>query len=577
MKLVTKVMLLIVLLMTPVIALYAYSHRQTAGIVEKQLTIANENRLTVFMHQLEGTMEQVANYSNLLSQDPDFALLAGNVIPSNGYDYAMLLDTLQSKLKLFSLSTAWMNRIDIYFPMSRHAVSSYGLLPYDEAYLLANATRQWTYRAVRVNGLEKQAFTRFFIEPASASGDVRKASIVVEIHLMADNIVSLLDSFKTKGNNDPFLYQGQGKLLTNGSADMPLIRELIASGEMDAGIGAEGRKIVTLNGERYLVYGLASEELGWTLIDYAPLETILAPVTYSRNLFYVTAGLLLLMGVGAACLIYSQVQVPIRLLGEGTERLERGELSVRIGNVRQRDFTRLFGQFNRMAERLQYLIEKVYREELRAKEAVMKQLQSQINPHFLYNSLAYIVSMAQMNRVQPVIAMAYSLADYFRYTTRNERLDTTVREELAFIAAYIEIMDMQLRKITFQLDIPEPLNALVIPRLLFQPVVENAIVHGLEPKLGPGTIRIAGSAEDGWVRFAIEDDGVGLTDEAAARLAAALEDAGEGAESRGLRNVHLRLAHRFGAGAGVAVLRPETGGVRVVLSWPERSAEGGAS
>jgi len=567
MKLITKVMLLIVILMTPVIALYTLSQRIGTGIVEQQITIANQNRLAIFMHQIEGTLGQASQYSNLISQDPDFSTLAGNLIPSDGYEYAVLLDDLQNKLKLFSTSTAWMNRINLYFPGSGHAISSYSLIPYDEAYLRENVSDGWRFRTVRVNDIEKQAFTRFFVEPRSAAGDLRSASIVVEVDLMADNIVSLLDSFKTKGNNDPFLYGG-GEVLANTSADMDFIRRLIDTGAVTDEALKDGYRVVTVGGERYLVYALFSEELPWSLVDYAPLEDILAPVTYSRNLFYVTAALLLLMGVGAAYLIYSQVQVPIRLLGEGAERLERGELSTRIRNVKHGDFTRLFGQFNRMAARMQHLIEKVFREELRAKEAVMKQLQSQINPHFLYNSLAFIVSMAQLKRTEPVISMAYSLADYYRYTTRNEKLDATVREEIAFVSNYVEIMDMQLRKISYRLDVPEALAGLHVPRLLFQPLVENSILHGLEPKEGPGAIRIEGRVEAGFVVFVVEDDGAGMEDDALRRLnESLLAPDGEG-DIRGLRNVHQRIAHRYGAGAGLTLSRAASGGIRATLRWP---------
>ncbi|RKN70595.1 sensor histidine kinase [Paenibacillus ginsengarvi] len=571
MKLITKVICLIVILMSPVIALYAYSNAQSTRLVEEQLTIANRQRLAIFMHQIEAAMEQVSQYSNLISQEPDFAQFAGNVIPANGYDYAMLSDALQRKLSLFSTSTAWMNRINVYFPGSGHAVSSYSLLPYNIDYLLEQATTRWTYRTIRVDGAEKRAFTRFFIEPASAASDIRKADVVVEIDLMADNIERLLDSFKTKGNNDPFLYKGAGELVLNGSADEPTIRRLIEQEGSQIADSAGGYRSVSLDGRRYLVYGLVSPKIGWTLVDYVPLETILAPVTSSRNLFYVTACLLVLMGAGAAYLIYSQVQRPIRQLGEGTVRLERGDLAARLPSGTNRDFAGLFRQFNRMAEQQQHLIEKVYREQLRAKEAVMKQLQSQINPHFLYNSFAYIVSMAQMNRLEPVVSMAYSLSDYYRYSTRNERLDTTVKEEVAFVRSYMDIMNMQLRKIGYTIDMAPELESLVIPRLLLQPIVENAIIHGLEPKKGGGSIAITGRAADGTVCFTVEDDGVGLADEALERLNLSLKETEPPGDDCGLWNVHQRLEHRFGLDAGLLLTRSESGGVKVTLSWPDVS------
>jgi len=569
MKLITKVILLIVVLMTPVISLYAFSHRQSTRLVEEQITIANRNRLAVFMQQIEQTMDQVSLYSHLISQDPDFASLAGNVLPKDGYEYALLLDSLQRKLSLFGTSTAWMNRIVLYFPQSKHAISSYSLIPYEERSLPVTAAPEWSFREVDVNGLAKPAFTRYFVEPSSAAADVRQASVVVEVNLMADNIVSLLDSFKTKGNNDPFLYRSAEAYLPNRTADDALIRRLIAALPASGFDGGRGYAEVSIDGQRYLAYGLASPKLGWTLIDYVPLDTILAPVTASRNLFYATAGLLVAMGAAAAFLLYTQVQVPIRRLDEGARRLEAGDWSARIDNVKAREFAQLFRQFNRMAARIQHLIEKVYREELLRKEAVMKQLQSQINPHFLYNSLAYIVSMAQMNRTEPVVSMAYSLADYYRYSTRNETLEATVRDELDFVVSYIEIMNMQLRKIRFAVDVPESLESLEMPKLLLQPLVENAIVHGLEPKPGPGSIRIAGEETADRIRFVVEDDGVGLADEALAALNEAVRRPVAAGDGRGLWNVAQRIAHRFGPDARLYAEASDAGGVKVTIDWPK--------
>jgi Predicted signal transduction protein with a C-terminal ATPase domain len=573
MKLITKVILLIAALMLPVIALYAYSHRQSTKIVEEQITIANQQRLGIFLHQIEGTMEQVSQYSNLIAQDPDFSRLAGNILPSNGYDYALLLGALESKLRLFSMSTAWMNRINVYFPQSGHAISSYSSLEYDAEALLRDYSAVWDYRPVNVSGLTNQAFTRFFVEPASASSDLTRASIVVEINLMADNIASLLDTFKTKGNNDPFLYRAEDhEYVANDSADVSLIGQLIDSDSLGRIDPETGYREVRLDGNRYLVYALTSDKLGWTLVDYVPLESILKPVNESRTLFFLTADLLILMGAAAAYLIYFQVQVPIRMLGSGVERLEQGELSARIAYAKNKDFDSLFRGFNRMAKRMQHLIDKVFHEELRAKEAVMKQLQAQINPHLLYNSLAYIISMAQMNRIEPVISMSYNMANYYRYTTRTDKIDTTIGEEIAFVISYIEIMDMQLNKIAFEIDIPEELEAMVIPKLLLQPIVENAIVHGLEPKLGNGRLVIRAWAEEEIVRVTVEEDGEGMAEEAMRRVNEALLQPEAPDRSFGLWNVHHRMRLRFGSDAGLVVTRSELGGVMVLLQWPaERS------
>lgn len=567
MKLITKMLLLIAMLMIPVIVLYIYANNRSVGVVEEQINIANQNRLRLFLEKIEGAMDQASNFSNIITKDPELYEMTEAARPANRYDYAVLVDSIERKLGLFSLSTDWMSRFSLYFPASGRAISSHSSIAYDESYLAANLSARWVFRPITVNGIQKRAFTRYFVEPYAGITDLRQATIIVEVDLMEDNIVALLDSFKSQGNNDPFLYRAPDDYVLNGTADDRMARRIIESYDIAAGVGANNHDTIMLDNKRYLIYFFESPKLGWTLIDYVPLADIVAPLTNSRYLFYVTVGLLLFLGGAAAYLLYVHVQVPVELLTESVSKLKQGQFSVRLPTNRNREFRRLIAQFNEMAAQIQHLVEKVYSEELRSKEAVMKQLQSQINPHFLYNSLAYIVSMAKLNRTKPIEAMAYSLADYFKYTTRNVSMTTTVREELDFVTAYMDIMNSQLNKIRWRIDIPDSMLPMPIPRLLIQPVVENAIAHGLEPKPGDGEIRISGTDETEWCVISVEDDGVGMTAAETERLNGRIALTEADGDSFGLWNVNQRLRHQFGTGSGIAVEASPNGGVKVVMRW----------
>ncbi len=121
-----------------------------------------------------------------------------------------------------------------------------------------------------------------------------------------------------------------------------------------------------------------------------------------------------------------------------------------------------------MAEQIQELIEKVYKETLRSREATLKQLQSQINPHFLYNCLFYIKNMASLGEKEAVVAMSLNLGEYYRYTTRLENPMTTIREEMKLIQNYLEIQTMRMQRLGYEIAIPEDMMELEIPRLLIQ-------------------------------------------------------------------------------------------------------------
>ncbi|XID92901.1 sensor histidine kinase [Paenibacillaceae bacterium WGS1546] len=570
MNLITKMILLISMLMLPVIFLFAHTNRQSIDLVKTQIDFANANRLEHFLKEIEDTLEQFAGYSGIILTDPDFAEFAGGSTPGNRYEYAELLQRAERKLRLFSLATRWVNRINLYFPQSRIAVSSDRQPEYDAAALSSKLDRDWRLRSVVVNGIAKRAFTRYFVDPYSGYADLEQASMVIEIELMEDNVIEKLDSFKSKGINDPFLVAGTGEVVLNASSDEATANRLIGAADLANRPGDVMYSTIRLDGKQIRVYSLRSEVLDMTFVDYVPLEDILAPVTKAQGQFILTVSLLILLGIVVAIVLYFNVQVPIRLLTRGVEKLKEGQFSVRVRSRTGPDFERLVSRFNEMAAQIQHLVEKVYREEIRSKEAVMKQLQSQINPHFLYNSMAYIISMVNMNRLSQAVNMGHELSNYFRYTTRNSEMATTLGEELAFVRTYLAIMEDQLHKIGHTIDLPETMLGCRIPRLLIQPLVENAIVHGLEEKLGPGRISITGVTDGEWHSLSVEDDGVGLSESELERLRHRLSLPDPDGGSFGLWNVKWRLRYQFGEGSDMTVSSVESQGFSVQLRWRER-------
>jgi two-component system sensor histidine kinase YesM len=306
------------------------------------------------------------------------------------------------------------------------------------------------------------------------------------------------------------------------------------------------------------------------LVDYVPLEMTLLPITKSRNFFYVSIGLLLMAGMAAAYLLYRHVQKPIAKLLQGVQQLKRGVYSARIEYRPNNEFDFLIRRFNEMAEEMQDLIEKVYAEQLRSREATLKQLQAQINPHFLYNCLYFISNMAMLEDKQSVVAMADNLGDYYRYTTRLEKMTVSVRDELQLITNYLTIQNLRMERVCYEIDIPESMLDLQIPKLLLQPLVENAVIHGLERKAGKGLIRITGESGGFGHRIVIEDNGAGMTKAQLDELRMTL-DAPMGEEMGcGVWNVHQRLQHVFGASAGLVLQAADNGsGLKCIVEWKE--------
>lgn len=218
-------------------------------------------------------------------------------------------------------------------------------------------------------------------------------------------------------------------------------------------------------------------------------------------------------------------------------------------------------------------------------QAQMSSLQSQINPHFLYNTLESIRSKALLHDAEEVAAMIETLARLLRYNISRSDKESSIADELENVKNYIQIQNYRFRgKFTLKLeldalgDLPENY---MLPTLTLQPIVENAIHHGLEPQIGPGTITIRGFQTEDKVILQIQDDGVGMSPERLAELRdrlfrpdlnQPLPHAGESGARRGagiaLKNVHQRLQLLFGADYGLEIVSAAGVGTQVELCVP---------
>lgn len=212
-------------------------------------------------------------------------------------------------------------------------------------------------------------------------------------------------------------------------------------------------------------------------------------------------------------------------------------------------------------------------EKLHVKEARLKQLQSQINPHFFYNCFSFITSMAKLRNHEAVVAMAHNLSQYYRYTTRQERDLVPLSDEVEFVQYYLKIQQMRMPRLTFSIVITSQANSLLVPPLVVQPLVKNAVLHGIEPQAEDGIIRIMTERVGSYMCLIVDDNGLGLSGDAITSLTLALDKPVEEKSGYGLWNVHQRMRLHFGEDAGLDFSLSPLGGLRVILKWPLSTEE----
>jgi len=556
-----KLIILMIAILFPVFLMYTLSYRTNTSAAEEQLKTSNLDQLTFLLHQIDGQIEQLSMFPIILSYDP---YVRKYIDPKAVIDRGDARFFLYNKIALQTVSSNWENHLTLILPQQREFITSNIYLNDSEELYEGQIDYNWTYRKITMHGKESYDFIREVGEPVV--GKLRQeADAVFQIKFNSHNIASMLDVYKSGRHNDPFLYYDSESYITNRSGAVEDARRVIE--KLGSLSGDKDQRVVSIDGAKYLVGFAKSEQIGWYLVDYVPLKYVTEPIERSRNIFYLFIALLLGLGLVASFWLYRNIQVPIAKLVKGVKMITRGNYETRIEYSKENEFTFVIQHFNKMTEQIQTLIEHVYKEEIRSKDATVKQLQSQIHPHFLFNSLFFIINSAEMEDHESVIKMAENLAHFFRYSTRIERQNVTVREELDTAEQFLTIHQLRMTRLQYEIDVPPEMKELTIPRLLLQPIIENSIVHGFSSDTGTFLIRISGAQDERFHQIIIEDSGGGMPDDKMQQLANTLDRPMNDHTGCGTWNVHQRLLHHYGPGSGLSFSAGESGGLMVTLRW----------
>ncbi|MFC3799132.1 histidine kinase [Cohnella sp. GCM10012308] len=559
---------LIVALFIPIGIVFAYANNVANRVIGTEMRASNISQLSFLSSQIDSRINQTMDFVFTFSRDPNVQKFNGLGVWDDQYDRMQTKYMLQEKMELQSgIVTIWPVEFTVYSQVHKEAVTNSSTdAPYDEAYLESNLSGNWIYDDRAPASGQAKAFRWLYTDSFGQQNKLTGSNLVVQASFGRENIQNMLDTYKEGGQGDPLFYYKGRAPIPNRTSSAKLVTE-VRSYLDGLSLGDTMQQTVRLDGDSYLVSLVKSPLLGGYLVDIAPLDQVLGPISSSRNLFYLSMLLLFLFGTFISVLLYRDVQRPIVKLIGGLKRVQRGDFSARIDAKANGEFTFLFYRFNDMSRQIEGLIENVLQERMRAQEATMKQLQAQINPHFLYNCLGYMINMAQMKENDAVVAMGYNLSAYYRYITRMEKETASLAEEMKLIVNYLDIQKLRNGRIHYTIDVPEVMLAQQVPRLMLQPLVENAVIHGVGKSYDSGEIRIRGEISDGLCRIFVDDDGPGMDPERQALLNQRLTGPLEEDMGAGLWNTNQRITHCFGKRSSLHFSRSELGGVRSEIVW----------
>ena len=331
---------------------------------------------------------------------------------------------------------------------------------------------------------------------------------------------------------------------------------------------------ILIEDSNYLIQCQLSRITGWLLVAAVPKSVIFSR---SRELGMLIGGMLV-----ALCLLALFISVdvshrltrPVGTLMNAMRSVRHGDLTVSVATDRKDELGQLSESFNRMVAQVNELMEKSVQDEKRLRRAELVALQSQINPHFLYNTLDTVVWMARNGNQSGVVSMVTALTRFFRISLSKGRDFIPLSDELAHVESYLTIQRTRYENmLNYRVSVDEGCSDIQVPKLILQPLVENAIYHGIKLKENGGDVLIRCRMEADELVIEVEDTGIGMLPERLTEVLRSLEEGIGESDSYGLRNIHERLRICYGMAYGLEIDSEYLFGTTVRVRIPRERKE----
>lgn len=418
--------------------------------------------------------------------------------------------------------------------------------------------------------------TLAYVLPIADAGDKVKGVVVAELNLdlLTERIAPMIYQsyiLFTKEGSVINRLDSRDKLLPFQAASYPPKLEESFRGQLALlKVGVSGIEGDSLN--PLVAVKSTKNRLGWSLAAFIGEDYFYQDLQKLNNNYRTASIVWIIMLLISAYLLSRSFTHPIRRFVEKMDRLNNFQVVAKLPVTRMDEIGRLTQSYNAMLERIQNLLQKTKNAEEQKKEYELKMLRSQIAPHFLYNTLACISSLAKQQRIDELRDTIRSLVKLLSFSFDKQSEYVSLEEELEGLRMYMHIQQVRFgEQYQFKIDINPDLLQYRILKLTLQPLVENALFHGLTPNHG-GLIVVKGGLRKGILRLYVRDNGIGIRQEKRRRLLLENQDGGQGSMYRftgiGLRNVHERIRIHHGETYGLRIGSAEGAGAVVRVDMP---------
>lgn len=399
------------------------------------------------------------------------------------------------------------------------------------------------------------------VRAINALGSQNQIGILI-INVNEDQIEGLFKTLEHMDSSFLMLYEWDKNIIfsSQNTNEVP-VTELTKLAKADKGN-------FWLHGEEYEYINYYSRLNDWNMVAIIPREKLFAPINIIKNVTLIIVAACFVISIVFSIIIAYYIMKPVTTLRMLMMQVENGELNRRYYSNNRDEISQLGYVFNAMLDKLNKLICENTEKQQRIRVEELKALQTQIKPHFLYNTLDNAYWMAQLIDAKEICSILSALANYYRISLSKGAEIIKIKDEINHVKNYMTIQKIRYEnKIDYNIQIPDEILDMHIIKLTLQPIVENAIYHGLRGLDRHGNIYITGKVTDEIVSIEVRDNGRGMSEEKSARVISGFSDKNK--EGYGLSNVNERIRLYFGDNYGISIYSVENEFTIITVRLPQ--------
>jgi len=566
----TKLVLTFLFTMTPLYIISLQINQMGSDNVKHEILGSLDSRLHYYLTSFEAEVNRILKLQDQYGVDEDIEKLSAIPPSMTEYEIIETQKRVQNKLLVLKNSSLFVEESTAYIPMLEKTLNSVSYtdeMPAGQVQELQALARTQKSPLVSWNG--QLLLNNIFPNPAYSE---RKPAFILQTVLSERDILRYLPQATNQKKEEAVLLNLQQDWAIANHPDPAMIADLTAFLKLpEHASEPSGTGSMKVGDKTYVVSYEYSPLLNTYFLIYLPKGEISGLLHKYRVWFWILSVVSFFVILLFSYWIYRVIHSPLKNLVLAFRKVEGGAMDVRIRHRNFTEFDYLYGQFNSMVAKLHVLINEVYESQIRSQRSELKQLQSQINPHFLYNTYFMVRRMAEEYDFENIASVTQHLGDYLLYITRNAEDMVRLETEWRHTVSYIEIQSMRFqRRIVMNVgELPAACKDWKVPKLFLQPLIENVYVHGLKDKLSGGVAELSAQLGAGCVIIRIQDNGEGCDERQIDRMTAQLLQRDIETETTGLINVHRRLQLTYGRQYGIRLAAGSLGGLSVEVAIPQ--------